>query len=446
MLHSLLHCEDWGIDSMDKLKLQWKIFAFLFGFSFILLIVLWLFQTVFLYDMYKLVRKAEIEKAINLVEKNIDSPDLQNILYELDEVKEIRVTPTGVLHPQGQGANRRDGGKGKIEIISEKRIFTRQDGSDVALNFNAIITPVDATVSTLKMQLYVVTGIMVALSIVLALIMARRVSKPIVEINKSAKELALGHYDTKFAGHGFLEITELSDTLNTTAYELSKVESLRRELMANISHDLRTPLTLIYSYAEMMHDFPSEITSEQTQMIMDETMRLTSLVNDVLDVSRLETGTVELNLQPYNITQSICATVSRISKLVKKDGYSVFFEHNEDLVVSADEIKITQAFYNLLLNAITHSGNDKLVIVRQIVVDGWVRIEVIDNGEGVSCKDMPYIWDRYYKVDKRHKRAVTGTGLGLSIVKKIMELHGGSYGVESEQGKGSTFWFMIKSL
>lgn len=404
--------------------------------------VFWLFQTVFLDDMYKMIRKNEIEKAITLVEKNIDSATLQNILYELDQIKEIKVTPTGDFRfVQRTGNDTRD--KARMETLTQEQTFTLADGRTVSLTFHAIITPVDATISTLKIQFYIITVIMVLLSIVLALIIAKRVSRPIVEINKSAKILASGNYNTHFAGHGFLEVAELSDTLNTAANELSKVEGLRRELMANISHDLRTPLALIYSYAEMMHDFRNEITPEQTRTIMDETTRLTSLVNDVLDLSRLETGTMKLTIRKYDLTKSIGATVSRITELVKKDGYIINFEHEQDIMVMADEVKITGAFYNLLLNAITHSGNDKSITVRQSVNNGKAKIEVVDNGEGIAPEDLPYIWDRYYKVDKKHKRAITGTGLGLSIVKKILDLHGAEYGVESAVGDGSNFWFKL---
>ena len=198
---------------------------------------------------------------------------------------------------------------------------------------NSAISPVNATVTTLRVQLYVITGIMVILSILLALIIAKRVSKPIEEINKSAKILAKGNYDIRFNGQGFLEIDELSNTLNATATELSKVESLRRELMANISHDLRTPLSLIYSYAEIMHDFPDEIKPDHTQIIMDETDRLSTLVNDVLDISKLEEGMQRLNKTEFNITQNIMTTCNRIAALIEKDGYQISFSYDSEVSV-----------------------------------------------------------------------------------------------------------------
>ncbi len=429
---------------MDKLKLKWKIFAFLLGFCALLLVILWLFQTVFLTDMYKIIRKNEIKKAIALVEENIDSAGLQTVLNSLEAGKEIIVMPAKEFAPP-ERMMQNDRGRRPPETITETKEFILQDGRTISLTFHAMITPVDATVSTLQLQLYIITGIMLLLAVLIAVAISARISRPIEEINKSAKILASGCYDTSFEGHGFLEIRELSDTLNIAASELSKVEKLRKELMANISHDLRTPLALIYSYAEMMHDFPDEISAEQTEIIMKEVERLNSLVKDVMDVSRMETGTIEMNRELYNLTHSLKATTMRMAELVKKDGYTINFESEDDVFVVADEVKITQAFYNLLLNAITHGGSDKNVTVRQSVSGDFVKVEVEDSGEGITGEDLPHIWDRYYKVDKKHKRGITGTGLGLSIVKKIVDIHEGSCGVESEPGKGSIFWIMLKA-
>ncbi|NLC08318.1 MAG: HAMP domain-containing histidine kinase [Syntrophomonadaceae bacterium] len=428
---------------MDKIRIKWKIFAFLLGFCALLLLILWLLQTVFLSDMYKFIRKIEMEKAIQLVEENINSPELKNVLFELELTKEIVVRPTHNFAPPALRAPDRPGRK-PPEAITKVHEFGLADDSKISLTFYAIITPVDATVSTLQMQLIIITGIMVLLATLLAIIISKRISKPIEQINKSAKALAMGNYETEFHGKGYLEIKELSDTLNTAATELSKAERLRRELIANISHDLRTPLAFIYSYAEMMHDFPNEVTPEQSQIIMDETKRLTSLVNDMLDISLLEAGVSKLNKTNYNLTESLKKTINRMNELVKNEGYKLDFEYSKDIYIFADEVKITQVFYNLLLNAITHSGDDKTVMVRQSIKENSVRIEVIDHGEGIKQSDLPYIWERYYKVDKKHKRPIMGTGLGLSIVKKVIEMHDGKYGVESEEGKGSVFWFEIE--
>jgi signal transduction histidine kinase len=441
---SLKHCADWGIGLMDKLKLKWRIFAYLLGFNALLLVILWLFQTVFLYDMYKFIRKTEIQSAVAYVRENIESKDLFSIFDKLQREKEILVMPTNAFIPP-QNPMQGDRKHQRQETLTQTEDFVLQDGQTLSLTFHAIITPVDATVSTLGMQLYIITGVMVALSVLLAVLIAKRISKPIEEINKGAKALAGGRYDTAFAGKGFLEIEELSNTLNAAAKDLSKVENLRRELMANVSHDLRTPLSLIYSYAEMMHDFPDEITAEQTQVIMDETKRMTLLVNDILDLSRLEGGIQTINRTEFDLTGEIRQTTQRMAELLKHQDYSISFEYDREQVVYVDEVKIMQAFYNLLINAVNYSGDKRLITVRQTVKDGFVKIEVVDSGDGIDEKDLPYIWDRYYKVDKNHKRAVVGTGLGLSIVKRIFELQNLQYGVISEVGKGSIFWFRIEA-
>lgn len=479
----------------SRLKLRWKLFTYLLGFCAILLLILWLFQTVLLDYFYRNIKVIETKSYASQIADNIDKQNLSDLISGITENGDVSVRifeeNGAVLYSQDFSNNslfrkmtkqdfndiiskaKENAGKyigfvdgmagappeprentdsGKLPAMNSKpgqsllyaKLVPTSSG-ETAIFVSALISPVNATVTTLRYQLYIITAIMLVLAVLLALLMARRVSKPIEEINSSAKVLAGGNYETQFGGRGFLEINELSDTLNTTATELMKVESLRRELMANISHDLRTPLSLIYSYAEVMHDFPDEITPDQTQVIMDETSRLSALVSDILDISKLESGGMCLNLKEYNLTESISTTVSRVSELIRKDCYTLCFEHEGDFFIRADETKITQVVYNLLINAINYAGSDKTVMVRQLISPGQVKIEISDTGEGIRPEDLPHIWDRYYKVDKNHRRAVTGTGLGLSIVKKIITLHGGEYGVDSAEGMGSTFWFSLKT-
>ena len=335
-------------------------------------------------------------------------------------------------------------GQERIESVIYVNVVSI-DGNERILFVNAQLTPVDATVNTLRVELVWITVIMIVLSLGIALLISRKVSRSLIGLNASAKEMAGGNFDVHFDGTDYREVAELSDTLNMTARELGKSERLRRELIANVSHDLRTPLTMIIAYAEVMRDLPGENSPENVQVVIDEAERLTNLVNDMLDISKLQAGVLEKNATVYNLTESIQSVFARYNKLKEQDGYKIDFSYDQMVMVEADEYKIFQVIYNLVNNAINYTGDDKQIWVRQIVrEDGYVRIEVTDSGEGIAPEALPYVWDRYYKVDKTHKRAVMGTGLGLSIVKNILELHDARYGVESEVGKGSTFWFELK--
>lgn len=327
--------------------------------------------------------------------------------------------------------------------IIYSNIVSGEDGESVMILASTIIVPVDATVSTLRTQLYFITIIMIISSMILAFVIARRVSKPIENLNVSARILSGGNYDVEFDEGGYREIKELSQTLSHTAAELAKVEGLRREIIANVSHDLRTPLTLIGGYAEVMRDIPGENNAENAQIIIEETQRLSTMVSDLLEISKLEKGQQSVNYKNYNFTQSIQSMIDTTRELLRLEEYNIAFYYNEEVNVEADEIKMSQAFYNLLINAINYTGEDQKIVIKQILDGDTVKIEVIDTGEGIEMENLPYIWDRYYKVDKVHKRALKGTGLGLSIVKSIVEMHKGNFGVESELGRGSTFWFQI---
>ncbi|MEG1066950.1 MAG: histidine kinase dimerization/phospho-acceptor domain-containing protein, partial [Erysipelotrichaceae bacterium] len=182
----------------------------------------------------------------------------------------------------------------KEEQLSYIKLI-EDNNNEVAIVLNARITPVGSTVETLRSLLILISLILVIVALIIAYIISKKISKPIVNINEGAKQLAKGNYDVEFSSTGYEEIQELSNTLNYAAKELNKVESYRKDLIANISHDLRTPLTMIAGYGEVMRDLPNENNKENIQIIIDETNRLTNMVNDMLDLSKLQAGVLELN-------------------------------------------------------------------------------------------------------------------------------------------------------
>lgn len=323
------------------------------------------------------------------------------------------------------------------------KLITRADGKEILMLLDSVITPMGTTVKTLNVQLIFQSIIILAVAAIAATLLAKRISDPITNINSSAKKLAAGNYDTEFEGNGYLEVSQLADTLNYTAKELKESDKLKRELISNTSHDLRTPLTMIIGYAEVMRDLPGENTPENVQVIIDEATRLTNLVNDMLDLSKIQSGNAELEISEFNITSSTERIIERIHKLTEKDSFKFIFEADSSVFVKADETKITQVIYNFLTNAVNYSEENKTITIRQKVIGNTVRIEVSDNGKGIPKEHLPNIWDRYYKIDRTHKRSSVGSGIGLSIVKSILELHNSKYGVSTDSETGSTFWFEL---
>lgn len=329
------------------------------------------------------------------------------------------------------------------QSLSYFQIAEKLDGTQVMIGINARITPLSATVQTLRIQILCIGVLFFILAGFLAVWMSRFIAKPIEDINRSSKELARGNYEVSFNGRGYREITELSDTLNVTAQALGRVDRLRKDLVANVSHDLRTPLTMIIGYGEVMRDIPGENTPENIQIIVDEAQRLSLLVDDLLNLSQVEAGVRRMEKSQFNLTEEIRKTLSRYQKLVEQQGYTVAFEAEGDAWVYADQVKIGQVVYNLINNAISFTGEEKKVTVRQNITASQVRIDVIDYGVGIPPEEMDSIWDCYYSKKTPHRRAVIGTGLGLSIVKEVLQLHNAAFGVDSKPEKGSDFWFIL---
>ncbi len=324
------------------------------------------------------------------------------------------------------------------------QVLRLSDAQSLIVLVNAEISPVSATIATIRTQLVIVSAILVGLGLCLAFLMAKVIAAPIKKINESAKRLAQGDYHVAFSGSAYREIQELNDTLRYAAQELSKVTLLQRELLANVSHDLRTPLTMISGYGEVMRDIPGENNAQNVQVIIDEAKRLTNLVNDLLDLSKLQSGAQELVLQECDLWEMTQAMTARFQKLLNDESihFCLSAQQGGSWRIQGDSGKLNQVLYNLINNAITYCGADKTVEVRLLDQGDHLCVEVEDHGMGIAPQDLPYVWERYYR-SAHHVRAAVGSGLGLSIVKQIVELHHGVCGVRSELQKGTTFWLTL---
>lgn len=479
----------------DNLSLRVKIHLYVMAFLVALMVTLWLIQVVFFNGLYRQVKRNEVMQVAVVVEnvineiypveqlvsvaadnevciivydedmnqvKSIDGPR-GCVIHEMTHTEQLEAiervlgdhTRQFLEYEQGEDQTYRlttyssssdfrifsEDGAPQI-ILYAKEIWDKH-GDKYTILINAQGEPVSAIITTTRTVLSLVTIFSLVMAWFLILIMSRSISDPIEEINEKAKVLAKGKYDIDFDAKGYKEINELSETMTYTAKELSNLERLRQEFIANVSHDLRTPLTMIGGYAEVMRDIPGENSAENAQVIIDETKRLSAMVSDVLNLSKIQSGAEKPDLTRYNLTDTIKGIIQNVTELLKSEGYTISFDYSEEITVIADRTLINQCFYNLLVNAISYSTDKKEVVVRQTAEKGKVKIEVTDYGKGISKEDIPYIWERYYKNNEGRVKNIKSTGLGLSIVKSFITVHGGEYGVVSEEGKGSTFWFSI---
>ena len=476
--------------------------VFMLVFLAVVLLVTWLFQVVLLDAVYESVRRHDLQRAAERISTALGQENLEDVVFEvaMDELvgvlvyridgnrateiasenaavgnKPFFISPEGMselyVRAEEEGGSYQAkitfGGKlvehsfieslfpndpGKSDSLATPemmnllyvKISEDAQQNQYMLLLSTSLTPLSPTVNTLQTQFIWIFGILLALAILLTLPISRRISRPIVRMNEAAKQLARGNYDVDFTvEHGYLETQELAESLNFASQELSRSDHLQKELLANISHDLRTPLTMIRGYGEAMRDIPGENTPENIQILIDETDHLSELVNDLLDLSKIQSGVRCPVMEFFNLTVAVREVMGRYEAFTRAQGYHIRLETDGEVFVFADRNMILQVIYNLINNAINYTGEDLSVTVVQSVQDGRVRISVRDTGEGIPPDQLPLIWDRYYKVDRVHRMARMGTGLGLSIVKGILEVHGAKYGVDSTVGKGSVFWFEL---
>lgn len=451
-----------------KNKLGFKIWLYLIAFSIAILLLLWCFQILSLKDYYEFSTKKEISKTVEKVKKLYNDPNyadyFDKLSYDNDMCIELY---DGIVRVYSSFSCTSTA----IEFSREKKAFIKSDttsqgyevsnGLDdkvllygIKLDDNkyafiqASLIPVDSTVSILKKQLLFVSFFICVLSVLVAYFISRKISKPIEDINDNAKKLSKGIYDVKFDENSTVqEINELNKTLNYTSSELAKTENLRRELLANVSHDLKTPLTMIKAYAEMVRDLTynnKEKRESNLNVIITESDRLNLLVNDILDLSKYQSGSIKLEYETFDLVPFIKEITKRYDIYEEKNGYDITCKCKGHIYVNADKKRLEQVMYNLINNAINYTGDDKKVYVFVREENDKVRVEVKDTGKGIKEEDLSLIWDKYYKADKTYSRITVGTGIGLSIVKNILMLHKLNYGVESTVNEGTTFYFELQ--
>lgn len=446
-----------------------KTLIYISGLSIITLIALWILQIILLDYTYERYQIETIKKVAEL----ITNDQLQTVKLEdyADEynlcIEHYKTTEKISYNLRNQGcildSKTYEINKYKKELLDNKDLdylelvtpdtkirsiiyeVALEDGTVIFLN--STLEDVSVASAQLRNQLVYIIIILIILSIIVSIFISRRINKPILEIIDSAKELGKGNFNVEFKQSEIAELNELSEVLTVAASEMNKTDELRRDLLANVSHDLKTPLTMIKAYAEKVKDLSykdKEKMDADLNVIIRETDRLNSLVNDLLEMSKLDAKKDEqLNIEEYDLIESLNDILTRYDIVIEKNGYKFEIDIPDQAIVHADRSKMEQVIYNLINNAIEHTGDDLVVKIRIENQKDGVVLFVTDTGKGIPKEEIPLVWNRYYTKEKRHKRNVIGSGIGLSIVKKILDKHNFIYGIESRVNRYTTFYVIF---
>ena len=471
-----------------------KLWLYFVLFSAIIFSVLWLMQTVFLQSFYNMMLISNTRSAAEKIVSNSQSSDITSVIDDISHKNSLLIYITDKdgkpiyisdeyknSHKKIREDNDEDitQGKGKMKgkhdngyrslpenynafleelegsdddhiELSDDNMYiygTYIDYSDneepCALYVGTLLNAVGAAVTIIRVQLAIVTVFSLVTGFVLAWFIAKRFSKPVSQLSHKAKLLGNDGYTNEYDEGFCAELDDLSVTLDKTSEKLRSSKEFQNELLANVSHDLRTPLTMIKGFAEEVGEYSwsdEEQRKADIGVIIRETDRLTALVNEILEYSELQSIEGRDEFENFDISALVNRVADNFESMCKRDGYIIARDIAKGLTVNGCAPRVERAVYNLIDNALRHTGDDKTVNIR-LTQNGGVKLEVSDSGDGIDEDILPHIWEKYYTSRQRDHKGVSGLGLG--IVKQIAVMHHAQYGVNSEKGKGSTFYLIF---
>ena len=448
-------------------------------FALFLVMVLWGLSNFFVNSFYERARSQEVIRTAETLETQfrqeslnfgslavqtagsngiyirIDTPD-DNLVF--DGTREVegndifegdvtRIKTKLASAPEGSvSETRRDNSGIGARLVYAS--YIKANGADNILCIIAPLSPDPVTVRILRDMLIYISFIVMIVAVLLAFALSSRLTSPIEKLTRSATELSNGNHDVYFDGAGFTETKELARALNKASYEMERTDFYQREILANVSHDLKTPLTMIRSYAEKIIDITGDNPEKRNadlNVIIAETERLNKMVTDMLSVSNLQSNNVEMHMETFDIVEA-AESVYESFLVLESDGFEIHFYPCKPAYVVGDRSRLIQVMTNLVSNAVKYCGDNKYVEIRLSRSSKKVTFHCIDHGVGIPSDEIGHVWDKYYRTSANHERGIEGTGLGLAIVKSILNLHSAKYGVESEEGKGSDFWFEMDTV
>lgn len=289
--------------------------------------------------------------------------------------------------------------------------------------------------------------IAVAIALLLTFFLSRRILAPVKALSSAAREFGRGNFSRRveYADKG--EVGELARSFNSMAENLENTERLRRNMVADVAHELRTPLSNLRGYLEAISDGVVQPDETTIRSLSEEAATLSRLIDDLQELSLADAGELTLITQPEDVARLIRETVTTSQAKATAKGLTFTTDLPEGLPeVNIDLHRIRQVLLNLLENAVAHTREGGRITVSARQRDGQIYISVADTGEGIPPEDLPMIFERFYRVDKSRTRATGGSGLGLTIAKRLVEAHGGTIEVRSQPGRGSVFTFTLPAI
>lgn len=463
---------------LDYRSIKFKTWLYFILFATFLMLTLWILQVLFLNSFYATMKDEQTKNVAKSIESAYESESYLDFLTTVNEISDsndifiyivssdgntMYFSPVGndtdseyyaeqiktvnrymIENERTSAYLRIKGSENGKEVLAYGNVLKSKDKVPLVIYLFSPLWPISSTVEILTNQLIYVTFISLIVACMISFYLSTRITSPIRKITNSAERLAEGEYGIIFRGGHYTEISNLADTLTSASIELEKSDMMQKDLIANVSHDLRTPLTMIKSYAEMIRDLSGdnpEKREEHLKVIIDETDRLNSLVDDLLTISRMQSGKMVLTREDFDITAAANSIISTYKVMEDLEGYTFDFDCPTHFIVNGDTEKIKQVMSNLFTNAIKFCGEDKYVGVSIKKKGKNVICKITDHGEGIAPEELSRVWERYYRSSSNMVRTTEGTGLGLSIVKEILSLHKVKFGVESTLNQGTTFWF-----
>ncbi|MFC1941811.1 sensor histidine kinase [Chloroflexota bacterium] len=284
----------------------------------------------------------------------------------------------------------------------------------------------------------------VAIALIFTFILSRRILAPVKALTLAARRLGKGDFSQRVHSSDKGEVGELALSFNSMADDLEHTEQLRRNMVADVAHELRTPLSNLSGYLEAIRDGVIKPDSDTIHSLNEEASTLSRLVDDLQELNLVDAGKLNLNFHQEDISELINQVVTALQHKARIKNINVSTSLPDKLTpVSIDSHRIKQVMHNLLDNAVAHTGHGGTINVSAQQQDNVLKISVTDTGEGIPAEQLPNIFERFYRVDKSRTRSTGGSGLGLTITKRLVEAHGGKIEVKSELGKGSTFTFTL---